>query len=419
MVTRTFERALAQADGPLPDGPFRGVPILLKDLNDLAGVRTSMGSRLFAEHVPAQSSPHTQKTLAGGFVILGKTNTPEFGLLATTESSLLGPCRNPWGLGHSSGGSSGGAAAAVAAGMLPIAQASDGGGSIRIPASCCGVFGLKPSRGRNRSVDPRLPVDTSVRHVVSRSVRDSAAFLALTERTRGAGALTPVGPVEGPSKRRLRIAFHTLNIYGTEAHVDVKRAIESTAATCAELGHRVEPARPEYRGAEFREHFLNLWSSAPASLVSYAEDRGLNPAAVLEPATLGLAAHFRAQPADASAKLVRFFQDYERAMAEFFEDYDVLLTPVLRTPPIPLETQSGDLGLEQILEPLFDYSSYTPVWNTTGAPAMSVPLGWSSEGLPIGSHFVGRLGAEGSLLALAYELERARPWASLKPRTAR
>ncbi|MAE96195.1 MAG: amidase [Deltaproteobacteria bacterium] len=218
VVTRFFERGLARAEAPLPDGPFRGVPFLLKDLNDLVGTRKTMGSRLFADFVSTENSPHTQRSLDAGLVVLGKTNTPEFGLVATTESALLGACRNPWNRAHSTGGSSGGAAAAVAVGILPMAQASDGGGSIRIPASCCGVFGLKPSRGRNPKAGPKRAVDISVKHVVSRSVRDSAAFLAVTERTDSGAPLPPTGVVRGPSDRRLRIAFHTANAYGQEAH---------------------------------------------------------------------------------------------------------------------------------------------------------------------------------------------------------
>ncbi len=418
VVTRVFERALERAEGPLPDGPFRGVPFLLKDLNDLAGVRTTMGSRLFADYVPAQSSPHTEKTLEGGFVVLGKTNTPEFGLVATTESALLGPCRNPWSLEHSTGGSSGGAAAAVAAGMLPMAQASDGGGSIRIPASCCGVFGLKPSRGRNPKQPRNRALDISVKHAVSRTVRDSAHYLAVTERHDAGRELPPTGVVDGPRGRRLRIAFHTANAYGDEAHPEVKAAIEATAALCAELGHRVEPAGPDYRGPEFREHFLNLWTSGPAGLVAAARERGLDPADVLEPVTLGMAEHFRRQPADTTERGVAFFAEYQRQMAAFFEGYDLLLTPVLRTPPIRLGTQGGTLSFDQIREPLFDYVSYTPTWNAVGQPAMSVPLGWSSDGLPIGSHFAARTGEEGTLLGLAYELEAARPWGERRPGVA-
>ncbi len=415
VVTRFFERALAEADGELPAGPFRGVPFLLKDLNDLEGTRKTMGSRLFASHVSERSSPHAKASVGAGLVVLGKTNTPEFGLVPTTESALLGPCRNPWSLAHSAGGSSGGAAAAVAADMLPMAQASDGGGSIRIPASCCGVFGLKPSRGRNVDDAPRRGVDISVRHCVSRSVRDSAAYLGVTEQ-KGAGApLPPVGFVAGPSKRRLRIGFHTANAYGVEAVPDVRESVEAVARLCEGLGHTVEEARPDYDGEAFLQHFLDLWTSIPAALLAELEARGADPEPLLEPVTLGMARRFRDRPEGALPRAVHYFARYEKRIDRFFDDHDVLLCPVLRTPPIRLGIQAGTLGLEQMFEPMVDYVSYTPVFNAAGNPAMSVPLGWSQTGLPIGSQLAARTGGEATLLELAYELEAARPWAHRRP----
>ena len=417
VTTRFFERALTQAQGAIPEGPFRGVPFLLKDLNDLKGTKKTMGSRLFADYVSTENSPHTQRSLDAGLIILGKTNTPEFGLVATTESALLGACHNPWNLAHSSGGSSGGAAAAVAAGMLPMAQASDGGGSIRIPASCCGVFGLKPSRGRNPKSGPPRGVDISVKHVVSRSVRDSAAFLAVTERRDAAAPLPQVGLVTEPPVKRLKIAFHTANAYGVEADHDVRVALEASAKLCESLGHEIVQATPDYRGDEMREHFLNLWMSGPLALRKQIEEQGKDPAEFLEPVTLGMAAYFEEQPDDALAKAVRFFGEFEVAMDDFFVNhaYDVLLTPVLRTPPVALGTQGGTLPYADVMEPMMDYVSYTPAWNAAGNPAMSVPLGWSSGGLPIGSQFIARLGREATLLSLAYELETAQPWAQRRP----
>jgi amidase len=415
VTTRFFERALDASDGPLPDGPFRGVPFLLKDLNDLAGTRKTNGSRMFAEFVSTENSPNAQSSLDAGLVILGKTNTPEFGLVATTESALLGPCRNPWNLEHSAGGSSGGAAAAVAAGMLPMAQASDGGGSIRGPSSCCGVFGLKPSRGRNPAGTRKRPISISVKHVVSRSVRDSAAYLSVTERRDAAAPLPPTGFVSEPDPRRLRIAFHTVNGYATEAHPDVKDAVLATARLCEELGHRVFPAMPDYQTDAFLEHFLNLWTARPYALREKVRADGGDPAALLEPVTLGMAARFEAQPEGALERAVTFLHGYGPAVNRFFDDVDVLLTPVLRTPPIPIGTQSGTLPFERVFDPMIDYVSYTATWNAAGNPAMSVPLGWSSDGLPIGSHFAGRIGEEATLLALAYELEDAQPWAGRRP----
>jgi amidase len=370
---------------------------------------------MFAEYVSEKSTPHTRKTLEAGLVVLGKTNTPEFGLVATTEPALLGPCHNPWNLEHSAGGSSGGAAAAVAAGMLPMAQASDGGGSIRVPASCCGVFGLKPSRGRNPADAPKRPISISVKHVVSRSVRDSAAFLSVTERRDAQAPLAPMGYVSEPGKRRLRIAFHSDNVYGVEAHPEVKRAVESTARLCQELGHTVFPARPDYRAEAFLEHFLDLWTSQPFALREQLRAEGKDPQEFLEPVTLGMAERFAEAPAGALERAVAFLTDYGPALNRFFDEADLLLTPVLRVPPIRLGTQAGTLPFEQVFEPMLDMVSYTPMWNASGNPAMSVPLGWSDDGLPIGSHFAARVGDEATLFSLAYELEAAQPWAGRRP----
>ncbi|MEZ4291466.1 MAG: amidase family protein [Myxococcota bacterium] len=296
VTTRFFERALREAREtvrPLPPGPFRGVPLLLKDLDDLEGTPKSMGSRLFADYFSRRSSAHVASLVEAGFVVLGKTNTPEFGLVATTESAALGPCRNPWSLEHSTGGSSGGAAAAVAAGMLPLAQASDGGGSIRVPASCCGVFGLKPSRGRNRSDEPKRVVELSMKHCVSRSVRDTAAYSTLVQRRDPGAPFAPLPWVEGPSPKRLRIGFFTRNAYGREAEPAVRSALEGTAALCEALGHEVVAIEPDFEGEAFAEHFLDLWTSIPADLLDRVEAQGLDPTSVLEPVTIGMAERFR------------------------------------------------------------------------------------------------------------------------------
>ncbi len=410
VVATFYERALEQAAGPLPDGPFSGVPLLLKDLNDLQGTPKSMGSRLFEGYVSESSSPHTQALLEGGFVMLGKTNTPEFGLVATTEPAALGICRNPWNLEHSAGGSSGGAAAAVAAGITPLAQASDGGGSIRVPASCCGVFGLKPSRGRNRAAQMKRALDISVKHSVSQSVRDTAAYSVVTQRRDPKAPYAPLAFVEGPSKERLRIGFYTVNIYGVEADPEVERCLNETAALCTELGHEVVPTTIDFEGEQFVEHFLNLWFSVPAGLVGTARERGFDPTEVLEPVTLGMADRFTRAPADAVPRAVEFFDGYASRVDRQLQEFDLLLSPVLRRPPIRIGEQAGTLPFEQVIDPLVDYVSYTPVWNATGHPAMSVPLGWTRDGLPVGSQFIAGLGQEQRLLEMAYELEAASPW---------
>ncbi|MEM9174236.1 MAG: amidase [Myxococcota bacterium] len=415
VVTTFYERALSRAAGPLPNGPFRGVPFLLKDLNDLAGTPTSMGSRLFEGHVAAESSPHTAAALASGFIVLGKTNTPEFGLVATTESAALGICRNPWNLDHSAGGSSGGAAAAVAAGMIPMAQASDGGGSIRIPASCNGVFGLKPSRGRNRAAAQTRAVDISVKHSVSRSVRDTAAYTTVVQRTDPAARFAPIDFVEGPADRRLRIGFFTRNGFGEEAHPEVKRCLEASAALCEGLGHEVIATDFDLEGEAFFEHFLNLWASIPAGIVEQAKQRGFDPPDVLEPVTLGLAERFSRAPANAIPAAVDFLEGYAGRIDARRSRFDVLLCPVLRDPPAPIGTYAGTRPFDAVFEPMIGYVGYTPTWNATGHPGMSVPLGVSVDGLPIGSQFIAGHGDERTLLELAYELEAAQPWADRRP----
>ncbi|MEE2665222.1 MAG: amidase [Myxococcota bacterium] len=419
-VTTCFDRAREQARGALPDGPFRGVPYAIKDLSDYQGTRATMGSRLFEDNISKRSNGIVERALEAGLVILGKTNTPEFGLLSTTESELLGPARNPWNLEHSTGGSSGGAAAAVASGMLPCAQASDGGGSIRIPSSACGVFGLKPSRGRIFRTSEALPGDIAVRFGVSRTVRDSARLLAASE-LRDAPALAPVGFVEGPSTRRLRIGFATVNAKGEAADPEVQHALEATAMLCEALGHTVVEAALEIDGDEFEHHFLSVWASLPARLeanawlIGLTQLRWVGAEDVLEPWTRGLAKLHEERGADSVAQAVAYFQQIAQAYDRFFEQHDIQLTPVLREPPIRLGEQAPGVPFEALLAEVVSYASHTPPQNAAGTPAMSVPLSLSSAGLPIGSQFTAQRGGERSLLELAYELEQAQPWADRWP----
>jgi len=414
VVTRIFEQALARADNNNGQGPFAGVPYLLKDLLDYKGVRLTQGSHTSASHISDWTPPYVAATEASGLNIMGKTNTPEYGLLATTESLLLGACHNPWNLSHSTGGSSGGSAAAVASGMVPLAQASDGGGSIRIPASCCGLFGLKPSRGRMQQTSrAALPGDIGVRHCVSRSVRDSAMLFAHTEVQDGTGAFAPTGFIKDPLKKRLKIAFHTRNYYGDEPDAEVKNALEETAALCADLDHEIIEVPNPVNGQQFIDAFLTVWASGPAGLKAAVEAQSGKAAAetgLLEPWTLGLADYFLQKPANALEEALDFFNQATRQVAGLFEQYDVWLTPVLKSTPPLLGEQSPSVPFETLYERTVEYVSYTPLHNATGTPAMSVPLGWSKAGLPIGSQFAAPLGQEGLLFALAYELELARPW---------
>lgn len=415
VVTPIFEQALAKADAGLGEGPFAGVPILLKDLLDYKGVRMTQGSRLMMQNVSDWTPPFVEALEAAGVNILGKANTPEFGLLATTESLALGACHNPWNLEHSTGGSSGGSAAAVASGMVPFAQASDGGGSIRIPASCCGVFGLKPSRGKMKqtSLEP-MPGDISVRHVVSRSVRDSAMSLSLTEENGSGALLAPTGLVTTPSSKRLKIAFNTKNYYGDEPDIDVKAALEETAKLCADLGHEIVEVTTPVNGELFVDRFLTVWASGPAQLKAMVEEqtgKAAEETNLLEPWTLGLADYFNAKPDDALATTLTYFSEVTARINAWFADYDIWLSPVLKSAPPKLGEQSPEVPFETLFERTIQYVSYTPLHNVVGTPAMSVPLSWNEAGLPIGSQFAAPLNGEATLLALAYELESARPWA--------
>lgn len=416
VVTRSFDRALGRVVNEPMTGPLAGVPYLLKDLTDWEGVRCTRGSRLFLNRISAASPELVIRSEAAGLVVLGKTNTPEFGLLPSTESLALGACRNPWDPTRSTGGSSGGAAAAVAAGLVPIAEASDGGGSIRIPAACCGVFGLKPSRGRGVDAGGGAGAyDISVHHCVSRSVRDSALLLSLTERTGPKAPLRSVGFVQEPTKRRLRIAVSTRSALGAEPEPEVKAACASAARLCEDLGHELVERAPAYDGEALTEHFLTVWAQGPAALVADLEARGVAPDAVLEPWTLGLAADFRSKPLGSLAQAVAFFDAVGPPLDRFFSDIDVWLTPVLAGPPPALGELAPEVPFATLRERCTRYVGYTPLHNVAGTPAMSVPLGQSSAGLPIGVQFAAARGAEATLLALAYELEAAAPWADRWP----
>lgn len=415
VVAKDYERARTHAKGKLPDGPLSGVPYLLKDIENYAGMNATMGSRLLAQNMVQDTAPVPQKAIDAGMIVVGKTNTPEFGLLGTTEGLLLGVCHNPWNLDHSTGGSSGGSAAAVAAGIVPVANASDGGGSIRIPASCCGLFGLKATRGRMKIGPTPLAADIVSVNSVSRTVRDAAMVHALSEDSDKDAKYAPDGFVSGPSKTRLKIAFHTTNATGAEPHPDVKASIEATAKLCADLGHDVVEVKNPIMGEELITQFLTVWASTPADIVKMAQDAGLKPEDVLEPWTIGLANLFNGMPKDALANSLSYFDKVEREVAAFLGTYDVWLTPVLAAPPPKLGQQAPTVDFDTLYQRTVDYVSYTPQHNVAGTPAMSVPLGMSKDGLPLGSQFAAAKGKDALLLALAYELEQAAPWIGRRP----
>ncbi|MEO1504367.1 MAG: amidase [Pseudomonadota bacterium] len=431
VISTRFEEARAEARAmqapPSSAALFPGVPYLIKDLSALAGAPLTYGSRFFAKSKARKSEPLVARAIEAGFIPLGKTNTPEFGLLGSTESVLHGPVHNPWRLDHSSGGSSGGAAAAVASGMVPIASGGDGGGSIRIPASCCGVFGLKPSRGR--ALDPRAqgPGGLSVALGLSRSVRDTAGLLAVLERTDKDAPFERLGKVTGPSPRRLRIALAPRSINGDEPAPEVADALAAASKLCSELGHTVEEAAPQVDGEEAVKRFLVCWSAVPAMLrrnLWLLRLKEWNWAAVensFEPWTLGLAEWYQelaAREPDLVERSIAYFDRIAEAYDAFFTSYDVILSPVTRSPPVPIGEQAPTVDFETLLERSVDFVSYTPVHNAIGTPAMSVPLAWSADGLPIGLQFAAQRGAERTLLELAYELEAARPWADQWPKSS-
>jgi amidase len=407
--------------------PFRGVPFLLKDImGDHEGVPTTGGSRYMSGKPAAVDSTLTARYKKAGLVILGKTNAPEFGILPTTEPRAYGATSNPWNLDHSSGGSSGGAAAAVAAGIVPAAHANDGGGSIRIPASCCGLFGLKPTRGRN----PLGPVIGDAlgglicEHVVSRTVRDSAAIL---DSTHGPEPGDPyyAPPVQRPFLQEigappgaLRIAFSTQGPKGAALHAESTAAVEAAAALCAELGHHVEETRPSIDADMLTGAFMTIWAGGLAfQIEAFAMIHGAAPReSDFEPLTWSLYQAGKQVSAAQYQIAVAMLQMVTREIGRFHEKYDVWLTPTLGAPPLKkgvIDTSQTDAMTA--FAPIIDYVPYTAVANATGQPSMSVPLHWSAAGLPVGVLFSGRFGDEAGLFRLAAQLEQARPWIGRKP----
>lgn len=406
VVSSQFDEALTRAE-KLPKGPFRGVPFLLKDLIEMKGFPTEFGSRMMKGNISSKSHAFVKAIEASGLNILGKTNTPEFGLLGTTEPLAFGPTRNPWNLEYSAGGSSGGAAAAVASGMVPVAQGSDGGGSVRIPAACCGLFGMKVTRKRN-VWNGRLGLfGFSVKGHITRTVRDSVALTRVTEWKGADAPYSPVGLVTGPSKRRLKIGIYFENLKGNMPSDTVVDAIEKTATLCRDLGHSVSPVKLPFDGKLYSKYFTAVWSRVPAGLVTRAGSKAPD---ILEPWSLYLADYFKKTGADDFDKALAYVKHLQGEMEKLYQQYDVILSPVLSDTALPLGRHRGDRPGDELMEDVSNYVGYTSIYNGTGQPAMSVPLFWSDEGLPVGSHFSAKLGDEKTLYELAFELELAKPW---------
>ena len=416
----------AIADG-LPDGPLRGVPYLMKDLTSpIAGVRMTRGSKFFADTPPSPAdSEHVKRLKKAGLVIFGRTNTCELGLSLTCEPQIHGPTRNPWNLAHISGGSSGGAAAAVASRMLPIAHASDGFGSIRAPAACCGLVGLKPTRGRN-TFAPFAGEGlggVSTEHAVTLSIRDSAALL---DATRGAGlgdpyvAPPPAGPYRkeaGANPGKLNIAWTAAAPNGAKVDAECLRVLAETVKLCADLGHHVEERDPEIDRAAVVPAFLTLASANTVVNLAGHPTAG-RPAreGEVERITWLTAKMGENISAPDYVRATQTAHRLGRQMAAFHAQWDVLLTPGLSSPAVKLGWL--DMMMDDVNEywrRVFDFSPFTVWFNLTGQPGLMLPLDQTSRGLPLAVQLVGRFGDEATLIRLGAQLEAARPWFGRKP----
>ncbi len=453
VVVKLFDRARARAK-MLAAAPgagertqaFRGVPFLLKDLlQTMSGVPTSCGSRFLAKTPLDHDSELVRRYEAAGLVIAGKTNTPELGLLPVTEPELWGPCRNPWDRARTPGGSSGGSAASVAARYVPMAHGGDGGGSLRIPGSCCGLFALKPSRGRN-PLGPDVGEGwngIAVEHVLTRSVRDSAAALDATHGP-DAGAPYSAPPPERPfleevsrAPGKLRLAFTARSLLGAQVHADCVTAVRDAAALCASLGHEVEEGHPPIDAKTLTRAYLTVVAASTACEIrTVAEMMGRKPTAdQFELGTWMLGQIGERKSALDLELALQTIHTAHRSYARWAASYDAVLTPVLGAPPLllgalaqkpaervamhalrrfPLDFAMNAV-LDRIADTAFEFAGFTAVANLFGLPAMSVPLFWNSAQLPIGVQFIGRPFDESGLLRLAGQLEQARPWAQRKP----
>lgn len=427
IVTPMYDLARQSAAEGVPDGPFAGVPFLLKDLMAAyAGVPMTYASRFLADYVPDSDSTLVERYKAAGLITIGKANASEFGILPSTEPFLFGACHNPWSERLSTGGSSGGSASAVAAGIVPMAHANDAGGSIRIPSSCCGTFGLRPTRARN-SMGPLIGDVMSglvVEHAITRSVRDSAALLDATCGPALGDPYYPPPPerpyaqeAESDAGRR-RIGFTAKSPTPVTVHQDCASAVADAAALCESLGHDVEEISIEFDVGAVTQAFMGVYLAGAAwmiSAMSRVTGRVAEPE-MFEPLTWAMYELGCQLTAVDYMLAVASLQSMSRSVAELFAPYDAILTPTIAEPPCPLGT--FDAPSDNPMAPLIraaDFAAFTAMANFTGLPSMSVPLYWNEAGIPIGTMFTGRYGDEGTLFRLASQLEAARPWASRRP----
>ncbi len=414
---KDYDRARALA-ATKPGGPLAGLPTLVKELAAQKGLPWTQGARAYKDRIAEKDSPIVSVMMEAGLIPIGRSTSPEFGLTATGEALLNGPTRNPWNLDHSSGGSSSGAGAAVAAGVVPFAHASDGGGSIRGPASCNGLVGLKPSRGRTRdAVKLTKLLNISVNNCVSRTVRDTAAWFAAIEATGADANYPPTGLVTGPSGQKLRVTASAINSIGQMPDPEVLRVFEVARHLLSKLGHRVSDGRPNWDGPAVSDAFLTAWgvgANAEVQAVSEYLGRAAGPDD-LEPLTLSMAAMGIKGGEAGLAKAIATLSELQRRYLSQFETTDIFMTPVLGRPPARIGEFAPTISYEQVAERLTAYAGYTPVENVVGAASISLPIGMSRGGLPIGIQFATKPGGERVLLELAYALERELEWYRRKP----
>jgi amidase len=427
VITEMFEQARERARGPLPEGPFTGVPFLMKDFAaEIAGLPFFEGSRFLEGYIPTENSVIYDRFCTAGLITIGKTNLPEMAIGVTTEPKLFGATHNPWDPARTPGGSSGGAGAAVAARVVPMAHGNDVGGSIRIPASACGLVGLKPSRGR-ATLAPHygdILAGFFVELGLTRSVRDSATLLDaiagpdIGEPYVAPAPSRPYTDEVGRDPGRLRIGFSTVTPLGDALDPECVKAIEKTAALCASLGHEVVEAAPQFDGMELWTKFTTLLASVVSwALADWARRLGREPGPeYFEEFVWAFSERGRGLSAADYLLAMQDVQHEVRALSAYYEDHDLWLTTTLGQPPVPLGTlvYAGDPF--ELRRRMAQFSPYTYLSNATGQPAISLPLHWTAEGLPVGLHFTARLGEEDTLIRLAAQLEQALPWAGHKPR---
>jgi amidase len=453
-VIRLMEpEARAQIDAGFSGGPFGGVPFLIKDaVQDYAGIPTTYASRSMAGIVPKRHAHVVERYLKSGLVIFGKTNLPEFAIRGVTDPELFGRTSNPWDLTRTPGGSSGGAAAAIASGIVPMAAGNDGGGSLRIPAACCGLFTVRPSRGRVSSGPDIGEVwfGASTEGVLSRSVRDSAMALDVLQGAEPGDPFVIAPPLEPYTQAmlrepgRLRIGFTSVSPIGTEVHPEAVRAVEHAASLLARLGHHVEEAAPQIDGAALAQSYLHMYFGQIPAAMERAKALGARERDLELMNRILVTLGKSVSAAKLTTELNRW-NEYSRSLGAFHAKYDFLLTPTLAAPPVTHGTGdpsgfekslfgflhgTGLMGLlarfglldstvQKMATENLRFVPFTQLSNLTGVPSMSVPLHWTADGLPLGVQFVGPFGSEDRLLQLAHQLEQAQPWFDRLPALVR